>query len=99
MINASIIASAYNKELYKNENSELKKGFYKIKNDSISFLMKKGEALVIHFNPEIIDSIATLNSNVIQIKDEDVIELKNKINSFAEKSINKEYWLTLAKLI
>jgi len=81
-INAFMITKNCNKELKENKNSELKNGSYNIKKDSISFLTKKGEALVIVINPKTIDTVATLNDNVIQIKENNIAEVKNKFYSF-----------------
>ncbi|MCC9080676.1 hypothetical protein LOS23_03855 [Enterococcus faecium] len=54
---------------------------------------------MLNLNIQHIDSIATFNQSVIQIKDHNMTEVKNKIYAFSKKSNDKSYWETLAEII
>jgi len=49
--------------------------------------------------PKTINTVAILNDNVIQIKGNNISEVKNKVCSFVSMSKNKECWTILADLI
>ena len=98
-ITVTLFANAYDNELKTNPHSKLKEGTYSVDNDRISFLTKKGEGLVLNLNIQHIDIIATFNQIVIQIKDHNMTEVKNKIYAFSKKSNDKSYWETLAEII
>ncbi|MEK6263357.1 MAG: hypothetical protein N2B06_01010 [Clostridium sp.] len=49
--------------------------------------------------PKTINNVATFNDNIIQIKGNNIAEVKNKVYSFVSRSRNKEYWTILADLI
>ena len=98
-ITVALFANAYDNELKTNPHSNLKEGTYSVDKNRISFLTKKGEALVINLNIGHIDSIATFNQSVIQLKDNDSSEVRKQIYIFAKSSKNTEYWIALAELI
>lgn len=98
-ITVALFANAYDNELKTNPHSNLKEGTYSVDKNRISFLTKKGEELVINLNIGHIDSIATFNQSVIQLKDNDSSEVRKQIYIFAKSSKNTEYWIALAELI